>query len=79
MDEDMRVGDPDGDVMTNQYVGEQTPGASSPTPDQNGVDEIGRAYGLQEEDTGALRGAGEILARRDRHRVELRAPRKPAF
>jgi len=78
VDEAMRFGDPDDDVMTNQYVGEDTPGGSTPTPDQNGVDEIGRAYGLQEEDTGALRSAGEILARRDRHRVELRAPRKPA-
>ena len=41
------------------------------------VDEIGRAYGLQEEDTGALRSGGEVLSRRDRHRVELRAPAKP--
>ncbi len=45
--------------MGNQYVGEETPGASNPTPDQNAVDEIGRAYGLQEEDTGALRSAGK--------------------
>jgi len=38
------------------------------------VDEIGRAYGLQEEDSGALRSAGEVLSRRDRHRSELRPP-----
>ena len=38
------------------------------------VDEIGRAYGLQEEDTGALQSAGDVLARRDRKRAELRAP-----
>jgi Family of unknown function (DUF6335) len=73
----IRVGDPDDDVMGNQYVGEDTPGASTPTPDQNAVDEIGRAYGLQEEDTGALRSAAEVLARRDRHRVELQPPGKP--
>jgi hypothetical protein len=76
-DDDIRVGDPDDDVMSNEYVGEDTPGGSTPTPDQNGVDEIGRAYGLQEEDTGALRSGSEILARRDRKRVELQAPRKP--
>jgi hypothetical protein len=55
-------------------VGEETPGGSTPTPDQNGVDEIGRAYGLQEEDSGALRSAAEVLGRRDRHRDELQPP-----
>jgi len=73
-DETIRVGDPDDDTLANEYVGEQTPGGSAPTPDQNGVDEIGRAYGLQEEDSGALRSAGEVLSRRDRHRSELRPP-----
>ena len=76
-DEVILVGDPDDDVMGNQYVGEDTPGASTPTPDQNEVDEIGRAYGLQDEDSGALRSAEEVLERRDRHRVELQPPRKP--
>jgi hypothetical protein len=76
-DEVILVGDPDDDVMGNQYVGEETPGASTPTPDQNAVDEIGRAYGLQEEDTGVLRSAEEVLERRDRRRVELQPPGKP--
>jgi hypothetical protein len=74
-DETIRVGDPDDDPLANEYVGEETPGGSSPTPDQSGVDEIGRAYGLQEEDSGSLRSAGEILTRRDRHRFELTPPR----
>ena len=74
-DETIRVGDPDDDPLANEYVGEETPGGSSPTPDQSVVDEIGRAYGLQEEDSGSLRSAGEILARRDRHRFELMPPR----
>jgi uncharacterized protein DUF6335 len=73
-DETIRVGDPDDDTLANEYVGEETPGGSAPTPDQNGVDEIGRAYGLQEEDSGSLRSAGEVLARRDRRRSELTAP-----
>ena len=74
-DETIRVGDPDDDTLGNEYVGEETPGGSTPTPDQNLVDEIGRAYGLQEEDSGSLRSGGEILSRRDRHRFELRPPR----
>ena len=74
-DETIRVGDPDDDPLANEYVGEETPGGSSPTPDQSVVDEIGRAYGLQEEDSGSLRSGAEILSRRDRHRFELTPPR----
>ena len=76
-DEAIQVGDPDDSTLDNEYGGEETPGGSSPTPDQNGVDEIGRAYGLQDEDNGALRSAAEVLERRDRRRSELMPPRKP--
>jgi len=72
--ETMLLGDPDDHLLANVYVGEETPGGSSPTPDQNMVDEIGRAYGLQEEDSGALRSAAEVLGRRDRRRDELQPP-----
>jgi hypothetical protein len=75
--EKMRVGDPDDNALRNEYSGEDTPGGSTPTPDQNSVDEIGTAYGLQEEDSGALRSAHEVLTRRDRKRPELTAPRRP--
>ena len=71
------MGDPDDGTLRNEYVGEDTPGGSTPTPDQNGVDDIGRAYGLQEEDTGTLQSAGDVLTRRARHRTELRPPRTP--
>jgi hypothetical protein len=74
-DETILVGDPDDAVIANAYNGEDTPGGSSTTPDQNDVDAIGKAYGLQEEGSGALRSAGEVLARRDRHRPEL-TPRR---
>lgn len=73
----IRVGDPDDRVLANEYVGEETPGGSAPTPDQNEIDAIGRAYGLQEEGAGTLRCASEILGRRDRHRPELIPPRRP--
>jgi len=74
-DATLLVGDPDDDSMSNEYVGEETPGGSNPTPDQSAVDEIGRAYGLQDEDSGALRSGAEVLGRRDRHRDELQPPR----
>jgi uncharacterized protein DUF6335 len=71
------VGDPDDDSIANEYVGEETPGGSNPTPDQSGLDEIGRAYGLQDEDSGgALHSGAEVLHRRDRHRQELQPPRR---
>jgi hypothetical protein len=75
-DETIRVGDPDDRSLANEYVGEDTPGGTSPTPDQNSVDDIGRAYGLQEEDAGPLRSAAEVLNRRDRRRPELTPPRR---
>jgi hypothetical protein len=76
-DETILVGDPDDHSLANEYVGDETPGGSSSTPDQSNVDDIGRVYGLQEEDSGALRSASEVLSRRDRRRPELRAPRRP--
>ena len=75
-DEMILVGDPDDRAIYNEYVGDETPGGSSTTPDQNMVDETGRAYGLQEEDMGELHSAGEVLTRRDRRRFELRPPRR---
>jgi len=75
-DDTIRVGDPDDHCLANEYDGDETPGGNNPTPDQNNVDDIGRVYGLQEEDTDALRSASEVLQRRDRHRDELRPPGK---
>jgi hypothetical protein len=76
-DDTIRVGDPDDDALANEYVGEDTPGGSTTTPDQNDVDAIGRVYGLQDEDSsGALRSGAEVLTRRDRNRSELQPPRR---
>ncbi|MGC3959905.1 MAG: DUF6335 family protein [Verrucomicrobiota bacterium] len=59
----LTVGDPDVDALDNEFSGEEAPGGTNATPDQNDVDEIGRAYGLSEEDDGDVlvssrRGAG---------------------
>lgn len=75
--EAMRVGDPDESALDNEYVGEDVPGGAGATPDQNVVDDIGRAYGLAEEDTHELHTSFEMLSRRDRHRAELTPPRRP--
>ena len=73
----LRCGDPDESVLGAEYVGDDIPGGSTPTPDQSLVDEIGRAYGLSDEDSGSLRTSAELMARRDRHRDELMARRRP--
>lgn len=71
-DELLRAGDPDVDPLDNLYSGEEVPGASTPTPDQNNIDEVGRFAGLSEEDgPDGLRSAAEILERRDARRWEL--------
>jgi len=66
----MRAGDEDVSPLANEYSGEEMPGGSMPAPDQNRVDDIGRAYGVEEEDTGSLRTSAELLGRRDRRRRE---------
>ena len=51
-------------------VGEETAGGMAPTPDQDDVDEIGEAYGIEYDDDEPLR-TGEKLAKRDEERWEL--------
>jgi hypothetical protein len=67
-DELLRAGDPDVDPLENLYSGEEMPGGSMPTPDQNDVEDAGRAAGITEVDNGALRTAEELVERRDSHR-----------
>jgi stage V sporulation protein SpoVS len=51
-------------------VGEETVGGSTPTPDQDVVDELGEAAGLIYDDYEPLH-TGEKLEKRDKHRWEL--------
>jgi|GEM_PF-712639 len=50
--------------------GEEAVGGSAPTPDQDVVDELGRAVGISYEDNEPLRSADK-LDDRDKHRWEL--------
>ena len=67
----VRMGDPDVGALQNEYVGDESPGASTPTPDQNLIDAIGHAYGVAGAQSGALRATSEILDRRDDRRPGL--------
>jgi len=66
----LTAGDVDADWESAYSVGDEAPGGDNPTPDQDIVDEIGRAVGVQYQDNEELKGAKKITER-DRHRWEL--------
>jgi Family of unknown function (DUF6335) len=63
-------GDVDADWQDAYAVGDEAPGGDNPTPDQDRVDDIGRALGVEYEDNEELKGAQKI-EKRDRNRWEL--------
>jgi hypothetical protein len=63
-------GDVDADWNDAYAVGDEAPGGDNPTPDQDIVDEIGKALGVEYQDNEELKGADKI-AERDKHRWEL--------
>jgi Family of unknown function (DUF6335) len=62
-------GDLDADWNAAYSSGEETPGGDMSTPDQDVVEEIGRALGVEYEDAEELKGADKI-EKRDRNRWE---------
>lgn len=64
-------GDVDADWQDADSVGDEAVGGTVATPDQDNVDEIGEAVGLEYQDNQELRGPAEILDKRDRDRWEL--------
>jgi hypothetical protein len=62
-------GDVDADWESAYSTGDEAPGGDNPTPDQNNVDDIGVALGVEYEDNEELEGADKI-EERDRHRWE---------
>ena len=67
---DVAGGDVDVDLEDAYFTGEEAPGGDNPTPDQDIVDDIGKALGVEYEDNEELKGEGKIT-KRDRHRWEL--------
>lgn len=72
------AGDVDADWQRAQSSGEEAVGGSVSTPDQDRVDDIGHALGVEQPSTAPLRTTEEILEDRDRRYWELerRAQRK---
>ena len=66
----LTAGDVDADWESAYSVGDEAPGGDNPTPDQDIVDDIGRAVGNEYQDTETLKGADKIT-KRDKHRWEL--------
>jgi hypothetical protein len=63
-------GDVDADWESAYSVGDEAPGGDNPTPDQDIVDDIGRAVGNEYQDNEELKGAKK-LEQRDKKRWEL--------
>lgn len=63
-------GDVDADWEGAYATGDEAPGGDNMTPDQDRVDDIGKALGVQYEDNEELKGADKI-ASRDKNRWEL--------
>jgi hypothetical protein len=61
-------GDVDADWEDAYFTGEEAPGGDNPTPDQDVVEEIGQALGVEYQDNEELH---EKVAERDEHRWEL--------
>jgi uncharacterized protein DUF6335 len=66
----MTGGDVDADWEDAYAVGDEAPGGDNPTPDQDRVDDIGRAIGIEYADNEELKGADKVIER-DKHRWEL--------
>lgn len=64
-------GDVDADWERAESSGEEAVGGSVATPDQDVVDEIGRALGVEQESEAEVLTSEEILRRRDRLRWHL--------
>lgn len=68
-------GDVDADWQRALSSGEEAVGGSVATPDQDVVDELGRALGVEQPSDAEVRTSDEILKARDRHywHIERRA------
>ena len=67
---EITAGDVDADWAGAYDAGDEAPGGDNPTPDQDRVDDIGKALGVEYEDNEELKASDKIAAR-DRKRWEL--------
>ncbi|MEO6224102.1 MAG: DUF6335 family protein [Vicinamibacterales bacterium] len=66
----MTAGDVDAKWQDAYALGDEAPGGDNMTPDQDRVDDIGKALGIEYADDEELMGGAEVTAR-DEHRWEL--------
>lgn len=64
------AGDVDVDLENAYFSGDETPGGDNQTPDQDVVDDIGKALGVEYQDNEELRASDKVIER-DKHRWEL--------
>ncbi len=67
----LSAGDLDADWVGSEGSGEESTGGSVATPDQDVVDEIGRALGVEQAPSQPVTSSEEILRDRSRHRWDL--------
>ncbi len=67
---ELTAGDVDAKWQDAYALGDEAPGGDNMTPDQDRVDDIGKALGVEYDDDEELMGGDEI-AERDAHRWEL--------
>lgn len=70
MEPSLTAGDVDANIENAYFSGDETPGGDNSTPDQDVVDEIGRAVGIEYDDAEELKGSDKVTDR-DKHRWEL--------
>jgi Family of unknown function (DUF6335) len=63
-------GDVDADWENAYFSGDEAPGGDNPTPDQDVVEDIGKALGVEYQDNEELKGSDKV-GERDKHRWEL--------
>lgn len=70
MPTDITGGDVDVDLEDAYFTGDEAPGGDNPTPDQDIVDDIGKALGVEYQDNEELKAVDKVTER-DRKRWEL--------
>ena len=63
-------GDVDADWENAYFSGDEAPGGDNLTPDQENVEDMGKALGVSYEDNEELKGSDKVVER-DKHRWEL--------
>ena len=60
MSPEITGGDVDVDVEDAYFTGDEAPGGDNPTPDQDIVDDIGKALGVQYQDNEELKAVDKV-------------------